>query len=91
MEETNKPILPYQSNFARQLHENEVMQRRNQVATQNRIQSQMEIAYNEPQQAISHTPQQAISHTPQQDLQHALQPNIIYVHKHIQYNMLNLV
>ena len=44
MEESS--VLPFQSNFARQLHENEVMQRRNQVATQNRIQSQMEIAYN---------------------------------------------
>ena len=35
--EDNKPLLPFQSDFARQLHENDVM-RRNPLTTQNRIQ-----------------------------------------------------
>ena len=51
MEEANKPLLPFQSNFARQLHENEVMKRRTPVARENRIQT--EIAYNQrPQQQM---------------------------------------
>ena len=45
--ENNKPIPPFQSNFARQLHENEVMRRRTPVAIQNTTQSQTEIASNQ--------------------------------------------
>ena len=60
------PIQPFQSNFARQLHENEVMRRN----PQNRI--QREIAVRQPiQQTI--TPKQTISHVPQQQ-QNALSP-----------------
>ena len=78
--EDNKSIQPFQSNFARQLHENEVM-RRTPVARENRIQTeiasnqrpqQMEIAYNE-QYPIEYIKQQTISHTPQQALQHSQQ------------------
>ena len=79
----NKPILPFHSNFARQLHENEVMRRRTPVARENRIESQteiasnrrpqqMEIAYNE-QYPIEYIKQQTISNTPQQALKHSQQ------------------
>ena len=64
MEETNKPLLPFQSNFARQLHENEVMQRRR--PTINTTSQQIEAR---PQHPIQYTQQKAISHAPQQQQQ----------------------
>ena len=45
--EDNKPLPPLQSNFARQLHESELMRRRNPLTTQTRIQK--EIASNQRQ------------------------------------------
>ena len=68
--EDNKSIQPFQSNFARQLHENEVM-RRNPLTTQNRI--QRGIASNQRQLQQSQPTQHPIEYT-QQQLQQALQP-----------------
>ena len=74
--EDNKPLLPFQSNFAIQLHENEVM-RRNPLTTQNRI--QRETASNQrPQYPIEYIKQQSMSHTPQQALQHSQQQALQY-------------
>ena len=80
--EDNKPLLPFQSDFARQLHESEVMRRRNPLTTQNRIQreiasNQRQLQQSQPtQHPIEYTQQQTISHTPQQQ-QHVPQQNAL--------------
>ena len=57
--ENNKTILPFQSNFARQLYENEVMRRRPPInTTSQQIESKQQnaLAYTSP--LIHNTPQQ---------------------------------
>ena len=60
MEETNKPLLPFQSNFARQLHENEVMRRRrppiNTTSQQIEARQQNTLQYTGPP-VIEHNPE----------------------------------
>ena len=72
--EDNKPLLPFQSDFARQLHESEVMRRRNpQTRMQREIAVRQPIEYIQQQQTI--TPKQAISHIPQQVISHTQYPH----------------
>ena len=63
MEESSVPS--FQSNIARQLHDNEVMRRITPVATDNRMHLQMEIELNEPRQqnAITYIQQNVLQYT----------------------------
>ena len=74
------PLQPFQSDFARQLHEGEVMRRNPQTRMQREIAVRQPIEYIQ-QKAISHAPQQhvpqqAISLTSQQALQYTRPPVI---------------
>ena len=67
--EDNKSLQPFQSNFARQLHESEVMRRRPSLATDNRTHQQMGIELNEPKHQIDYNQRNSsplIHKTPQQ-------------------------
>ena len=75
--EDNKSIQPFQSNFARQLHE----RRRNQE-----IRMQREIAVR-PQQQQQQQQQQAISHAPQQQQQQQHVPQQAITPKHAIYHV----
>ena len=61
--EDNKPLLPFQSNFARQLYESEVMRSRPPLATDNRTHQQMRIELNEPRHQIDYNQRNSLQYT----------------------------
>ena len=61
--EDNKPLLPFQSNFARQLHESEVMRSRPPLAKDKRAHQQMEIKLNEPRHQIDYNQPNSLQYT----------------------------
>ena len=61
--EDNKSIQPFQSNFARQLRESEVMRRRPPLATDNRTHQQMGIELNEPRHQIDYNKRNSLQYT----------------------------
>ena len=60
MIEMNQPLVSFQSKFARQLHKNEAMRRRNPLATYKRTHQQMGIELNEPRKQRDYNQQNGL-------------------------------